>query len=121
MLELNKIHEDNRGEIYVIDIGCREILLYFTKKGAKRGGHFHELREYGVVLEGKLERRLMFGDNEEVDILLEGELRVTPPIIPHLVKALTDCWLLEWHGYPTNRVTYEPYRKLVEETMNEKN
>lgn len=79
-----------------------------------RGGHFHDLREYGVVLEGKVERRLMLNDKEVVEILSEGDLRIVPPKIPHLVKALTDCWVLEWHEYPKTRTNYEPYRKLVE-------
>ena len=121
MLEFKKVHEDTRGKIFVFHIGEREFLLFFTKKGALRGGHFHDLREYGVVLEGEIERRLKYDDREEVEVLTEGELRVVPPKIPHLVKALSDCWVMEWHEYPKNRVNFDPYRKLVEACIHEKN
>lgn len=121
MLVFNKVHQDKRGDIYVFNLGEREFLIFFTKKGALRGGHFHDLREYGVVLEGKIERRLMYDEREEIEIFYEGDLGVVPPKIPHLVKALSDCWVLEWHEYPKNRVNYEPYRKLVEALLHEKN
>ena len=117
MLGFRKVHEDSRGDIYVFNIGDREILLFFTKKEALRGGHSHALREYGVVIEGDVERRLMFDDNEVVEVLSEGDLRIVPPKIPHLIRAKSDCWIMEWHEYPKKRDNYPPYRKLVEESI----
>jgi len=120
MLEFEKVHEDARGDIYVFTINEREFLVFFTRAGALRGGHFHDLNEYGVVLDGKIERRIQINNSEEIEVLSEGDTRVVPPKIPHLVKALTDSWVLEWHEYPKTRENYEPYRKLVEASINEK-
>jgi quercetin dioxygenase-like cupin family protein len=117
MIQINKIFEDKRGEIYVFVLNGREFLLFFTKRGFYRGGHTHELKEYGVVLEGMVERKIIIRDKEETEILKEGNLKIVPPGSPHLIKSLTDSWVLEWHEYPKTRTNYEPYRKIVEETL----
>jgi len=120
MVKMRKIFEDKRGEINLFEIGGREFLLFFTKKDALRGGHIHDLREYCAILEGSIERHLMIDDQDQIDVLNEGDFSIVPPKIPHLVKALTDCWMIEWHEYPKNRIIYEPYRKLVERYLDEK-
>jgi len=120
-MKIDEIFEDSRGKIFVFIIEEREYLLFFTKKGSSRGGHLHDNREYGVVLKGIVERRYIYNGKESVENFSEGELQIVPPGAPHLMKALTDSWVLEWHEYPKTRKTYEPYRRIVEGELNEKN
>ena len=62
-IELKKIHEDQRGYIYLVKnllSDDREFTFLETKKGFARGGCLHSKDENLVVIKGKI--RYMFGD-----------------------------------------------------------
>ena len=95
MMELKKIHEDQRGYIYLVkDLleDNKEFTLLETKKGFARGGCLHSKDEYLVVIKGKI--KFICGDEEKE--LKQGESCVIPAYNPHAWIALEDSITSEW-------------------------
>ena len=94
-MELNKIHEDKRGYIYLVkDLleDGKEFTFLEVKKGAARGGCLHSQDEYFVVVKGKI--NYVFGDKEE--IVSCGESRKIPKGVPHAFIGIEDSIVSEW-------------------------
>jgi len=106
-MRVEKIHEDNRGEIFKFDIGEQEYLIIVTNKGCKRGGEVHDRNQYIVVLRGEIEVMLY-----DVDSKTES--------MSHYMTSLTDSVFLEWKGEKWNSKSAvkmaKLYRKIVEKT-----
>jgi len=119
MLKLKKVHEDKRGIIYVFKINGVEQLLIFTKKGHCRAGHIHDEIQYTMVLDGIVEWTQWECEHETVRVMYKGEVQTTPTNMPHLLKAVTDCWILEIKKNPKNKTANmmtKYYRGIVEST-----
>ena len=94
-MELKKIHEDQRGYIYVIENlleNNKEFTFMEIKKGYARGGCVHSNKEYFVVIKGKV--KFIIGDEEK--ILEAGSSGSYPAGTPHAFVGLEDSIVSEW-------------------------
>jgi mannose-6-phosphate isomerase-like protein (cupin superfamily) len=116
MIKLEKIHKDDRGEIYIL-LGDlkehKEITLFSTNKDFARGGCIHKLNdEFNTVLEGKI--HYFIGDNKF--ILSKGESIKIPRNTPHYFISLTDSLVVEWGCTPEEKVEkHKPFRDIVDD------
>ena len=119
-LKFEKIHEDYRGEIYlVLDVlkEGRELTLFTTKKRYARGGCIHRLNgEYCVVIKGKI--KYLIGDKPPL-ILSEGETCYIEPGTPHFFISLSDdCVVMEWGAMPEEKKERDPDARAIVEHIN---
>ncbi len=94
-LNMKKIHEDNRGYIYLISNlleNNKEFTFLETKTGYARGGCLHPRDEYLVIVKGRI--KLLLGDEEKV--LSMGESIKIPANKTHAWVALEDSITAEW-------------------------
>ena len=132
-MKLNKIHEDERGEIYTITdekMKTPEITLLVTNKGFARGGCIHELRdEFCVCVEGIVEYYAE-GTNElstapqhkqgfKLNNLHKGKPVLTPHGIPHYFYSKTDSIVLEFGAKIEDTTKHHATRDFIDE-MNKK-
>ena len=115
MLKLSKLHEDKRGEIYLITGDLKEheeITLFTTRKGYARGGCIHNINdEYWTILEGSV--RYWVGD--KIKDYSTGDSLVIPKATPHYFLSLTDSLVTEFGATPAEKKEkYEPFRKIVD-------
>lgn len=115
-MKIEKVNEDNRGEIWRIDNGKRIYWLSITKKGSGRGGDIHDGYQYNLVFEGSFKVLYKYPDREEEWIQKVDQLLQVPPEVPHVWIALEDSMMLEWHEKPLppfeQKRYYELYRRL---------
>lgn len=117
MLEMKKIHEDERGEIYSIPLSKHtDIAILITNKGYARGGHFHpDADEYFIVIKGMV--KYFIGEKSDfyhegmADTVLKGE--------SHYFVAHMDSIVLHWGATEKKTVKDDRYRKIVEEINKE--
>jgi mannose-6-phosphate isomerase-like protein (cupin superfamily) len=94
-MELKKIHEDERGYIYLLEDMLKdgkEVTFLELKKGYARGGCMHSNDEYMVVIKGKI--TLVLGNNEEE--LVAGDSKLLPKGIGHSFIGIDDSIVCEW-------------------------
>ena len=111
------VQTDQRGEIRRFSLQGTDFAAISTKKGFYRGGDFHNVVQYIVVVRGEFEVTTRENERDVVTKKRAGELVSFPPMIPHLLKALTDSVFIEWLDGPFHVEHYLPYRKLVEEQL----
>ncbi len=116
MLSLEKIHEDQRGEIYLIKGDLKEhqeITMFTTKKDFARGGCIHRINnEFNTVLEGEI--RYFIGDKNLV--MKKGDSVVIPKNSPHYFISLTDSLVQEWGCTPEEKIEkHKEFRAIVDE------
>ena len=119
MIEIKKVSEDARGNLYILNNdGIQFAHLATIKAGASRGGHFHKEPEKIIILDGEVDYFLtdVKSKKEVRGSISEGEAINVKAGIAHLLVAKTDTLLTGIIGKvePTN---YEPYRKVVEEFL----
>jgi len=94
-LELNKIHTDQRGYIYLVkDLlkNDKEFTFLEIKKGYARGGCLHSKDENFVVIKGQV--KVICGNREWE--AKQGDSGVFPAFEPHAFIALEDSIVSEW-------------------------
>ena len=120
MLEMKKIHNDERGEIYSItgeEMKTPEISLFLTKKGFFRGGVIHSMHDTFVqVIEGIVEvyhkpkdskdylpPASAAGEGQQMDgcnltTLIKGGLArfLVPHGCPYYTYSKTDSVIMTW-------------------------
>jgi mannose-6-phosphate isomerase-like protein (cupin superfamily) len=115
-MNLNKIHEDNRGSINILDglYKYPEVTVFQTNAGFARGGCIHnENDEYCVVIEGEI--LYSIGDLNNPKKLKVGESVIIPKSTPHYFLSLTNSTVLEWGATPEEKKVKHPfYRQIVE-------
>lgn len=115
-MKVEKVSEDDRGEIWKVGSENSFYFIAKTLKGHSRGGDIHDGEQYLLVLEGKLEVRLMLPGGEEKIEMNPRDFLTVPKDIPHLFIALENSVFLEWGNFPLpsydKKRFYEPYRKL---------
>jgi len=117
-MELAKIHQDERGEIWVLLIEGKEHTFLTVKKNFARGGCIHVFsQEHAVVIEGSVEyhirgrRPRVYGKGESISI---------PQNCPHYFVAVEDSILLEWGPSPEEKKEkYKQWRKVVDKINKE--
>jgi len=115
LLKLEKIHEDNRGDIYLLKGDLKEheeISILTTKKGVARGGCIHRINdEYNVVLEGEI----IYYVGEQEFHMKKGDTVKVPKNTPHYFLSLLDSIVAEWGATTEEKKDkYAPLRKIVE-------
>ena len=134
-MEINKVHEDERGEIYTItgeEMSTPEITLLITNKGFARGGCVHKLHdEFCVCVEGLVEHYVEGKPERETDPapqhkegfnltnLIKGKPVLIPHEKPHYLYSKTDSVVLEW-GAKIDETTQHPETRAFIDEINKK-
>lgn len=98
-LEVDFKHIDERGTIcQILSIPNSQVNYLFTKKGAKRGSHYHKgTREYFYIISGKIQISA-YSVNEpsrtEEHIFEAGDLFVVEPYAMHDFFFLEDTQMV---------------------------
>lgn len=114
-MNITKVNSDNRGEIYSLKVGNKEVVLVSFNKDISRGGHFHKVSQWHTCLLGEFKVKLFdieLNHEEEVS-LKEGESLLIEPGIVHLFTAKGEALLAESRQGGYEATDYEPYRKLA--------
>jgi len=119
-MELNSIHNDNRGSINVL-VGdlttVPEVTIFRTKAGYARGGCIHmKSREHLVVIEGMIEyfHTDQWGGSLK-RIFLSGNSITIQPAIPHYYVSKTDSIVMEWGPLlEEKKGKHEAFRAIVD-------
>jgi len=121
-MRFEKIHEDARGEIYLVLDALREgreLTILTTNMGYARGGCVHkENGETCVVIKGKI--RYWIGDSEPVTLGV-GDTCYIKSDTPHYFVALTDGTIvIEWGATPDEKKEkHQPTRAKVDKINEE--
>lgn len=113
-MQMNKIHEDERGEIYSIPLsGKEDIAIITTNKGYARGGHKHPNNdEYFIVVKGIIKLWM----DESHELYHEGMSECIPHGCRHFFISLTDSIIIHWGADETQTVEDHEYRGYVDGT-----
>jgi mannose-6-phosphate isomerase-like protein (cupin superfamily) len=117
MLELKKVHEDDRGEIYAIPLGeDKELTILVTNRGYARGGCIHpDSNERCVVVKGRIQ--YFKGDTNTTltdNSFLQPNSLFIPKGTPHFYISETDSILLEWGATVKEKdMKHLPFRNIV--------
>lgn len=115
-----KFFSDRRGEIFINKFKGTEFNVIFTKAGGYRAGDYHPIKQYGIILKGKIKLTLR-KKNKDISKQYElNELIVIPPNTPHLFKFITDTVMIEWFGGRYRAQYYEPYRRIIKKQLENK-
>ena len=115
MIEIKKIEEDSRGCDYSGSFKGKEFLMFYLKKGAPKGGHYHNKKCVHFIIFGKLKLRCkgLNHKKETIRTVKSGDVVVVKPKVIHLFVAKEDSLLLEIKERGLQTFKYEPYRKLI--------
>ena len=89
-------HSDDRGVISDVfyDSDINHVAMINSKKGITRGDHYHkETTQYTLVLKGKLEywfKEVNSKQKAKFILMSEGDMVVSPPMVIHSFRFLTD-------------------------------
>lgn len=119
-MKFEKIHEDVRGEIYLILEALqegRELTLFTTHKGYARGGCIHRKSgENCVVIKGVI--KYWIGDKEPI-IMTQGSTCYIEPNMSHYFVALTDeTVVMEWGALPEEKKEKHPPSRVLVDNIN---
>ena len=120
MPTIEKVSEDARGEIYVINLpDDQELVLLHSKQGSLRGGHAHTCDEIVVMLTGNMayHKKDDVQGKEWTDMVKGGEGSFNHAGVIHMGEFLSDSWLIEYKlgtrkGAWRNE-NYDPWRERV--------
>jgi hypothetical protein len=117
-MKLSKIHQDERGEIWILLIDGEEHTFLTSKKNFARGGCIHRFsKEHAVVIEGTVEYHVR---GRKPKVYKKGESLSIPPNCPHYFVALEDSITLEWGATPEEKKEkYKQWRKVVDKINEE--
>jgi len=115
----NLIHEDERGEIYLLKGNAlkehEEITIFTCKRNFARGGCIHEFsNEYCIVLEGKIEYHI----GKETYNMKTGECVTILKNTPHYFVAQTDCLVMEFGATPAEKKCKHPKTRKIVDAIN---
>ena len=117
MLKFEMIHEDERGEIYLITGALpegRELTLFTTKKGFARGGCIHkESAEDCIIIKGEIQ---YFIEGWDPAFMSRGDTCHISSNTPHYFIALTEeTIVMEWGPKPGEKTEkYPEWRETVD-------
>jgi mannose-6-phosphate isomerase-like protein (cupin superfamily) len=112
MLNITKVHEDERGMIYSLPVEGRDVAILYTNKGYARGGHLHpDADEYFIVLKGNI----CYTFAETSEFFFEGMSGTISRNEPHYLLAQTNSIILHWGADRKQTKEYVEYRRIVDE------
>lgn len=115
-MNLEKIHTDKRGEVYIITDNGKEISnLLYTKEGFARGGCVHKEEEHLFVVRGRIK---LFIPEKEME-LSDTECVYIPANTPHYFVSFTDSIVME-AGAQQLDIKYQPYLDKINEINSSK-
>jgi len=109
--------EDSRGEILNLDFHGQKVNLVFSKAGSYRSGDVHPNVQRDVVLSGAAAVRRLDETSDWERTYSPGRGFSIRARVPHLFYFPKDTAMLEWWDGPFSAEYYEPYRKIVRESM----
>ena len=116
------VYEDARGEIHNLRVGGSRYNLLYTRKGVMRSGDIHENTQHDFVFRGRVEVwRLQPDGTTDKTIYSSFDYIRIDPYVPHVFHFLENCVMAEWwepQGFYA--WFYEPYRKLVQQSIQPK-
>jgi len=117
-MKLSKIHQDERGEIWVLLIDGKEHTFLITRKKFARGGCIHRVsQEQAVVIKGTVEYHVR---GRRPKVYRKGESLSILPNHPHYFVALEDSIVLEWGpSSEEKKEKYKQWRKVVDKINEE--
>jgi quercetin dioxygenase-like cupin family protein len=118
-LRFEKEVEDVRGKILFLSYGDEKINFVEIKKGFARGGHYHKIAQYHIIISGKFkysEENVKTGQ-EQIKIVTAPAIIHVPPDTAHLLTAIEDTLFVETFKKELEATIYPKYRKIVEERM----
>ena len=119
MVVLQKIYEDKRGAIYLVDElleDGKEFTFLEIKKGFARGGCIHSKDENYSIIKGKV--KVICGKSEKD--MTGGDSGVFPAGEAHAFIALEDSIVSEW-GITTKEKKNDIKDKYLRETVDKIN
>ena len=121
---LLETHSDQRGVIsdifYNMDIN--HVAMINSKAGVHRGDHYHKkTTQYTLIIKGKLEywsKDINSDEPSKYIIMEEGDLIVSPPLVVHSFKMLTDNQMMvftigERGGKDYEKDTYRQEKSII--------
>lgn len=114
-ITMKKINGDNRGYLQLVEFGDKEFLVSFSFKGAPRGGYYHDVERWHLVLDGSFLFKEVVDGKESERVIKTGDLVAVKPGIPHIFIALEDTLMIEFSKEKCVMTKYESYRKIVDE------
>lgn len=113
-LTLNRVSEDERGQIYTID-GFKdipEVTIFITKSNKARGGCIHNINdETCTVLSGSV----IFVVGDKLNPCKKGEGVNIPKCTPHYFFSNTDSVVMEWGAtYKEKIEKHKEFRAIVD-------
>jgi hypothetical protein len=118
-MKLTKIHEDERGEIWLLEGFEKypEVTLFKTNAGYARGGCIHNINdEFTCVLEGDI---VYFNGNDR-EFLTPGCNTIILKGTPHYYISVTDSVVLEWGATPEEKKEKHPQFREIVNKINKK-
>ena len=115
-MSMQMVSQDERGSMAKCQFG-KTVWIAHTKKGYGRGGEYHPVRQYMAVVYGQILVKMMINEEEIERRLIDGQSIVIPEDCAHVMFALEDSLVIEWHDGELppfdQKKIYEPYRKLI--------
>lgn len=114
-MELTKVHSDNRGDLFVFNVGEKTHSIVTFNKGMARGGHYHNADQMHIILAGRFKCKLfeLLTGEESESTMVEGDSILIPAKTAHLFTAEEFGVLAESRTGEFEANDYEPYRKLA--------
>ena len=114
---MTDIFRDSRGSIHRMEIGGQKFNVLYTKAGSYRSGDWHPHRQFDVVISGRADVQLRHVVGDGSRLLCPGGQLVIRPNTPHLFYFPEDTVMIEWWDGPLVVNYYEPWRKIVEDSL----
>lgn len=113
-METKMVSNDERGEIYTLQIVGKEYIILKTYKGYRRGGDYHESPQHDVVLEGDVNFYYRENGVEKERRLIEGDNITFPTFMPHYLESNSSSIVLEWLEGDFEKKYDDEFRRRVQ-------
>lgn len=113
---LEKTGVDRRGSTFKAVIASKEYLFLEMRKGALRGGHYHDRETLHLVLSGRIKFEIadpLTADQSEI-VANPMEVVLVTAGKAHLLEALEDSMFMEPLDKEKSTVDFEPQRARIE-------
>jgi quercetin dioxygenase-like cupin family protein len=118
---LEKTGADRRGSTFKAAIAGKEYLFLEMRKGALRGGHYHDRETLHLVLLGRIKFEIadpLTAEQSEI-VAKPMEIVVVKAGKAHLLEALEDSMFMEPLDKEKSTVDFEPQRARVKKFLDD--
>ena len=116
---LEKTGVDSRGSTFKAVIAGKEYLFLEMRKGALRGGHYHDRETLHLVLSGRIKFEIAdpFTAEQTEIVARPMEAVLVTAGKAHLLEALEDSMFMESLDKEKSTVDFEPQRARVKKYL----